>query len=95
MRPPSGVNLIAFESRFSMTCLSFRSSARTSPSCGSTVACSVIASPPGSLADEGHGVVDSRGQVEVGQLELHPPGLDLGEIEDVVDQRQQVLGRRH
>ncbi len=27
MRPPSGVNLIAFESKFRMTCLTFRSSA--------------------------------------------------------------------
>src|SRR5262245_52601845 len=36
------------------------------------------------LPDEGHCVVDGRGQVEVGQLQLHPPGLDLGEIEDVV-----------
>ena len=50
------------------------------------------APPAGPLADEDQGVVDGRGQVEVRQLELHPPGLDLGEIEDVVDQGEQVLG---
>jgi hypothetical protein len=27
------------------------------------------------------------------QIELHPPGLDLGEVEDVVDQREQVAAR--
>src|SRR4030095_12024724 len=32
IRPPSGVNLIAFDSRFSTTCRIFRSSARISPS---------------------------------------------------------------
>ena len=32
--------------------------------------------------------------IEVGRLELHPPGLDLGQVEDVVDERQQVPARR-
>jgi hypothetical protein len=27
------------------------------------------------------------------ELQLHPPGLDLGEVEDVVDQREQVATR--
>ena len=92
IRPPSGVNLIALESRFSTTCLIFRSSARTSPSRGSDRRLQRDPLAPGPLADEGHGVVDSRGQVEVRQLELHLPRLDLGEVEDVVDQRQLMLG---
>ena len=29
-------------------------------------------------------------QVEAAELQLHPPGLDLGQVEDVVDERQQV-----
>ena len=47
----------------------------------------------GPLAHQDQGVVERRGQVEVRQLQLHPPGLDLGEVEDVVDQGQQVLAR--
>ncbi len=33
------------------------------------------------------------GQVEARELELHAPGLDLRQVEDVVDQREQVLAR--
>jgi hypothetical protein len=29
--------------------------------------------------------------VEISQLQLHPPGVDLREVEDVVDQRQESL----
>jgi hypothetical protein len=29
------------------------------------------------LADQGQGVVERRGEMEVRQLQLHPPGLDL------------------
>jgi hypothetical protein len=32
--------------------------------------------------------------MEVPRLQLEPPGLDLGEIEDVVDQREEVAARR-
>src|SRR4029450_4947142 len=46
---------------------------------------------PRALADEGQGAVERRGKVEVRQLELHPPRLDLGEVQDVVDERQKVL----
>jgi len=40
---------------------------------------------PSTLADEGQRAVERRGEVEVRQFELHPPGLDLREVEDVVD----------
>ena len=41
-------------------------------------------------------LVDQRRQSETPQIELHPPGLDLGEVEDVVDQREQVAaGAEH
>ena len=36
---------------------------------------------------------EKRGQVKLTQLKLHPPGLDLRQVQDVVDQRQQVVPR--
>ena len=36
----------------------------------------------------------SGGRLERLQVEVHPPGLDLGEVEDVVDQPEQVLAGR-
>ena len=41
----------------------------------------------------GHGVVERVAQVEVDGLQVELAGLDLGEVEDVVDHRQQVIGR--
>jgi hypothetical protein len=35
-----------------------------------------------------------RGDLEVDDLEVHPSGLDLGEVQHVVDDRQQGLARR-
>jgi hypothetical protein len=42
------------------------------------------------LADQRDRIRQRRRQVEARQLELHAPGLDLGEVEDVVDEREQV-----
>ena len=38
-------------------------------------------------------LVDQRRQSKGVQIKLHPPGLDLGEVEDVVDQREEVAAR--
>jgi hypothetical protein len=38
-------------------------------------------------------IVNQRSEGEGLQAKLHPPGLDLGEVEDVVDQREQVTAR--
>jgi hypothetical protein len=46
IRPPSGVNLRALESRFNSTCLTFRSSARITPSRSSTLRLSVMPRRP-------------------------------------------------
>src|SRR5262249_5494734 len=43
------------------------------------------------LPHEGQGVVDRGRQIEVSQLQLHPSRFDLGEVENVVDQGQEVL----
>jgi len=51
------------------------------------------ASAAGPFPHQGEGVVDRGGKIEVGQLQLHPSGLDLREVEDVVDQGEQVLPR--
>ena len=40
-----------------------------------------------------HHVAHGFDQGEIGQLQLHPPGLDLGQVQDVIDQRQQALAR--
>jgi hypothetical protein len=38
-------------------------------------------------------VGDQRREREGFRLQFHPPGLDLGEVEDVVDQGEQMPGR--
>ena len=45
-------------------------------------------------AHQRHGAADALAQVERHDLELHAPGLDLGVVEDVVDDRQQRLAAR-
>src|SRR5207245_5096751 len=45
--------------------------------------------PPSTLADEGQRAVERRGEVEVRQFQFHPPGFDLREVQNVVDQGQQ------
>ncbi|MNG21353.1 hypothetical protein D3C84_1057050 [compost metagenome] len=36
---------------------------------------------------------DQRGQVGGFVVQLHVPGLDTGDVENVTDQRQQAIGR--
>ena len=43
------------------------------------------------LSDHRQAVLEGLAQGELGQFELHPAGLDLREVEDVVDQREKVL----
>ena len=93
MRPPSGVNLTALDSRFSRICFSLRSSATISPSAGSTSQVERDAVALRALANQRHRIGDRRRQVESRELELHPPGLDLRQVEDVVDQREQMPSR--
>ena len=44
----------------------------------------------GALAHKGACVVDCQGKIERRQLQLHAAGFDLGEIENLIDQRQQM-----
>ena len=47
----------------------------------------------GRRRDQRAHLLEQPGQLEIGGLELDPPGLDLGQVEHVVDDRQQVLAR--
>src|SRR5262245_52493956 len=59
------------------------------------IAVCVQADSPSSspLPNQGQRVVDRRRQVELRELQLHPAGFDLREVEDVVDQGEEVLPR--
>ena len=45
------------------------------------------------LANQCHCVADRRRQIEGRRLELHPSRFDFGEIENVVDEREQMFAR--
>src|SRR4029453_16180501 len=49
---------------------------------------------PSHLQEQKQGVVEGRGEMEVGQFKLHPPRFNLGKVEDVVDEGQQMLAGR-
>ena len=91
---PTCVNFTAFESRLSRICLSFvRSVYRRMPSSPTRY----VTSRPffrtiGSelLRD----LDDDFAERNVFKVQRHLPRLDLGEVEDVVDERLQVLPRR-
>src|SRR5437016_860371 len=44
----------------------------------------------GTLPHEGRRVLESGGEIEGGQLELHPASFDLGQVQDIVDQGEEV-----
>jgi hypothetical protein len=69
--------------------MNFRESASPSP----VPSTFLSAVPPSGrpLPHQGERIVDGARQIEVDRLQLHPACFDLGEIEDVVDQGQQVL----
>ena len=96
LTPPDSVNLNAFESRFLSTCCSRCSSVSIA---GGTFApwtsiskleALVLGDRPERPLDE----VAHVGERDVADVDVHPPGLDLREVEDVVDQVEQVRARR-
>ncbi len=92
--PPAGVNFTAFESRLKITCLIRRSSPVDhvdvrDPSASATWTPSFVARSRTITTPRSSASV----QRERRDLELDLPGLDLGQVEDVVDQREQVVGR--
>ena len=91
--PPAGVNFTAFESRLKITCTIRRSSPMTVSTSGLRRQRHVDASPGRPLAHDHDPALERLGQREGRDLEIDLAGLDLREVEDVVDQRQQVACR--
>jgi hypothetical protein len=50
--------------------------------------------PGGPLPDQDQGILKSLGHVERRERQVHPTGLDLRQIQDVVDQGEEVLTGR-
>ena len=48
-------------------------------------------SQPHHRIDDDLHLVDQLGEEHLLQIDVHPSGLDLGQIEDVVDEAEQVL----
>ena len=90
---PFSVNLLALLARLSSACRSRIWSAWIVPRSGVAIDDDPIAVLRRHRLDRLGHVLDQRRQRERFEMKLHPPGLDLGEVEDVVDQREQVAAR--
>ena len=89
--PPSPVNLTALVIRLSTTCLSRSSSEWIRPTSSATTTLSVTPCAAARWRSIGGGVLQQKAEVEGGVLQLHPPGLDLGEVEDLVEHLLELL----
>ena len=91
---PSSVNLTAFESRLTRTCRTRVTSPSTVSGTESSTkyarSTPLLARAGGEQVD---GVLDGAPDVERGGLEVDLAGLDLGEVQDVVDERQERVAR--
>src|SRR5262245_46707865 len=47
----------------------------------------------GTLAHKGAGVVDCQRKIERSQLQLHPPCLNFGKVQNLIDEGQQMPAR--
>ena len=92
---PCCVNLMAFPSRLTRICRRRPESPLTA--CGISASTSTISSRPFWCALQRHGirrVSDGVAGVEVDRVEVELAGFQPGEVQDVVDDRQQRIGRR-
>ena len=86
-RPPSGVNLMAFESRFQTTCCRRSGSPETGPASGSSSVSSADAPwPPRPGATASRAASIDRGQVHRAHVEPQLAGDDARDVEDVLDE---------
>ena len=91
---PSSVNLMALPTRLSSTCRSRPASpTRASGTSGCTWQTSSSPFLWARTARARRVSPDRRPQREVGRVQLQLAGLDLGEVEQVVDDAEQVVGR--
>ena len=93
--PPLSVNLMALPTRLVTICRTRDGSVRTV----SGTASGALEPQPDAFLLRAHRqdldhLADDRVRGAADLLELQPPGLDLGQIENVVDQLQQVLAAR-
>ena len=91
--PPRSVNLTALPSRLMSTCRSLRASPTTGIACRgveSLDAQSRDASRRTSGWNMTASSLEQRPQIELRAHHLHPPGVDLRQVEDLVDEMQQV-----
>ena len=89
IRPPSGVNLIAFDSKLLRICCTFAWSCRSGGRLAERVAIEVdvflLRQRPGHVALRGN----QRADLELAQPDLHLAAFHLGQVQDVVDHLQQ------
>src|SRR5215510_14042251 len=90
IRPPSGVNFTALESRLRRICLILRSSPTKSPRRSSNCNVEVDAMLGSPLPHKGAGIIYCQREIERSNLKLHPPSLDLGKIQDLIDKGEQM-----
>ena len=90
VRPPDFVNFTALDSKLSRICR--RRSASTNAARSAAHPSAVDDLVFNELrADECFQLSKHVGQTHSAGMETHPPRLDLGEVQDVVDQREQVV----
>ena len=89
IRPPSGVNLIAFDSRLLRICWTLAWSCRSGGKRGRRVAVELdvllLGQRPGHVALRG----DERADLELAEADFHLAAFDLGQVENVVDHVEQ------
>ena len=90
---PFSVNLLALLMRFSSACRNRIWSACIIPIRRVAMDCDLVAVFCRQRLDGLDDVVDQRRKSEALQIKFHAPGLNLGQVEDVVDQREQVPAR--
>ena len=90
---PRSVNFTAFDRRFRTTWRSRPSSPTTSRQVGVDRVGELEAGGGGRRGEHVQGALDAPGERERLMIELDAPGLDLREVEDVVDDRQQGVAR--
>ncbi len=93
-RPPAGVNLTAFDRRLKTIWRTRRPSALIVISSGSVVSDELDPAAARPFRVHGDRAAQDVRDRHLRELELHPAGLDLGQVEHVVDQREQVRARR-
>ena len=90
IRPPSGVNLTALDKQIEQYLLDLALVAEEIPKPVVHRDIERDAVLGGALAHEGARIVYGQGKIKRSQLQFHAAGFDLGEIENLIDERQEM-----